>query len=153
MVMIKPKTVVGMKLDGACPSHTRTDVRARDVRTIIDEPTERDGTNRGLTPTETLMAALLGCTNVIAHRVAEAKGVHFTSMNIRLEADLDRRGVTLAEEIDIPFPRVTLFIDVTTDADEASLAEVKRDLGRFCPISKVLQQAGTKLEEVWSVSR
>ncbi len=74
-------------------------------------------------------------------------------MTLRLEADLDRRGVTLAEEIDIPFPRATLFIDVTTDADEARLAKVKRDLGRYCSLSKVLRQAGTRLDEVWSVSR
>jgi uncharacterized OsmC-like protein len=153
MVTIKPKTVVRMQLDGTCVSHARTDVSVRDVKVTIDEPAERGGTNQGLTPTETLMAALLGCTNVIAHRVAEANGVHFKSMTIRLEADLDRRGVTLAEEIDIPFPQAKLFIDVRTDADEASLARVKRDLGRFCPISKVLQQAGTKLEEVWFVSR
>jgi putative redox protein len=153
MVTITPKTIVRMRLDGTCVSHARTDVSVRDVKITIDEPTERGGTNQGLTPTETLMAALIGCTNVIAHRVAEANGVHFKSMKIRLEADLDRRGVTLAEEIDIPFPQATLLIDVTTDADEASLSRVKRDLGRYCPISKVLHQAGTKLEEVWSVSR
>jgi|SRR5262249_29910174 len=153
MATIKPKTIVQFKLDGTCVSHTRTDVAARDLRVTIDEPVERGGTNRGLTPTETLMAALLGCTNVIAHRVGEAHGVHFKSMRLRIEADLDRRGVTLAEEIDIPFPRATLFIDVTTDADESSLAKVKRDLGRYCPLSKVVRQAGTKLEEVWSVSR
>src|SRR5262245_15426076 len=153
MATIKPKTIVQLKLHGACVSRTRTDVSARDLKMTIDEPVERGGTNLSLTPTETLMAALLGCTNVIAHRVGEAHGVHFRSMRLRLEADLDRRGVTLAEEIAVPFPRATLFIEVATDADEASLAKVKRELGRYCPLSKVVRQAGTRLEEVWSVSR
>jgi|SRR5215471_16984932 uncharacterized OsmC-like protein len=151
MATIKPKTIVQLKLDGTCVSHTRTDVSARDLKMTIDEPVERGGTNLSLTPTETLMAALLGCTNVIAHRVGETHGVHFKSMRLRLEADLDRRGVTLAEEIAVPFPRATLFIEVATDADEASLAKVKRDLGKYCPLSKVVRQAGTRLEEVWSV--
>jgi putative redox protein len=153
MATVKPKTIVQLKLDGSCVSHARTDVSSRGLKVTIDEPVERGGTNLSLTPTETLMAALLGCTNVITHKVAAAHGVHLKSMRLRLEADLDRRGVTLAEEIDLPFPRATLYIDVTTDADEASLAKVKRDLGRYCPLSKVVRQAGTKLEEVWSVSR
>jgi putative redox protein len=153
MANVKPKTIVRLKFDGACVSHARTDVSSRDLKVTIDEPVERGGTNRGPTPTETLMAALLGCTNVIAHKVAAAHGVHFNSMRLRIEADFDRRGVTLAEEIDVPFPRATLFIDVTTDADEASLAKVKRDLGKYCPLSKVVRQAGTELDEVWSVSR
>ncbi|MBI4203903.1 MAG: OsmC family peroxiredoxin, partial [Betaproteobacteria bacterium] len=54
MVTVVPKTVVTMRLNGSSASHSRTDVSARDVRTTIDEPAERGGTNQGLTPTETL---------------------------------------------------------------------------------------------------
>ena len=43
----KAKTVVTMKLDGKCASHSRTDVSVRDVKTTIDEPAERGGTNQG----------------------------------------------------------------------------------------------------------
>lgn len=152
MVTITPKTTVRMKLNAACPSHARTDVSVRDVKVTIDEPVERGGTNLGLTPTETLMAALMGCTNVIAHKVASANGVLFESMSIRLEVDFDRRGVTLTQEVDVPFPEITLFIEVKTDADEATMATVKRELGMYCPLSKVLRQAGTTIDEVWSIN-
>ena len=151
MVTVKPKTVVTMRVTGECASHSRTDVSVRDVRTTIDEPTERGGTNRGLTPTETLMALLLGCTNVITHKVAEKNGVAIKSMKVRLEAEFDRRGVTLQEEIDVPFPAVTLIIDLVTDADAAAIENVKRDLHRFCPVSKVFRACGTELKEVWNV--
>jgi len=30
---------------------------------------------------------------------------------------------------------------------------VKADLGKFCPLSKVIRQSGTKLEEVWNITR
>ncbi len=153
MVEVKQKTQVKLKLDGECPSHARTDVSVRDVRVTIDEPVERGGTNQGPSPTETLMAALIACTNVITHRVAHANGVRLQAMRVRLEADFDRRGVTLAEEVDVPFPSATLFIDVTTDADDAALARVKRELAMFCPVSKVIRGSGTRLEEVWTVTR
>ena len=50
------------------------------------------------------MAALVGCTNVITHKIAKKNGVQLKSMQVRLEADLDRRGVLLSEEVDVSFP-------------------------------------------------
>lgn len=151
MVTVTPKTVVALRLNGNCVSHSRTDVSVRDVRGTIDEPMERGGTNQGLTPTETLMAALIGCTNVITHKVAQKNGVDIKSMNVRVEAQFDRRGVTLAEEIDLPFPSATLYIDLVTDAEAAAIEKVKRELPMFCPVSKVIRGSGTELKEVWSV--
>lgn len=92
---------------------------------VIDEPLERGGTNQGFTPTETLMASLIGCTNVITHKVADKNGVAIKSMNIRLE----------------------------TDADAAAVERVKRELAMFCPVSKVFRAAGIELKELWNVSR
>ena len=151
MVTVTPKTVVTMRLNASCPSHSRTDVSVRDLRTTIDEPTERGGTNQGLSPTETLMASLLGCTNVITHKVAQRNGVHIQSMNVRLEAQFDRRGVQLMEEVDVPFPTLTLYIDMMTDADATAVEKVKRELDMFCPVSKVFRGCGTEVKEVWNV--
>ena len=153
MVAITQKTVVTQKLEGRCTSHSRTDVTVRDRSVIIDEPAERGGTNQGLTPTETMMASLIGCTNVITHKVAAKNNVAIKSMKVRLEAQFDRRGVMLQEELDVPFPSATLYIDLQTDADPAEVERVKRELAMFCPVSKVFRAAGIELKEVWSVTR
>lgn len=151
MIQVKEKALVTMRLDGRCASHSRTDVAVRDVRATIDEPGERGGTNQGLTPTETLMASLIGCTNVITHKVAAKHGVKLDSLHVRLEAQFDRRGVTLQEEVDVPFPSVTLYIDLVTDADAATVEKVKRELAMFCPVSKVFRASGSEVKEVWDV--
>jgi putative redox protein len=153
MVTVTQKTVVTQKLEGRCASHSRTDVSVRDRTVVIDEPAERGGTNQGLTPTETMMAALIGCTNVITHKVAARNNVAIKSMNVRLEAQFDRRGVMLQEELDVPFPSATLYIDLETDADASTVEKVKRELAMFCPVSKVFRAAGVDLKEVWNVSR
>lgn len=153
MVVIKEKPVVTQRIHGDCPTHSRTEMSTRDVSTIIDEPKERDGTNMGPTPTETLVAALIACTNVISHKCAKKHGVTFDSMSIDAESMLDRRGTQLLEEIDIPFPKIRLLINVTTGASEADLDKVKADLHRFCPLAKVIRRSGTELEEVWTVTR
>lgn len=153
MVTIKEKTIVTQRIHGDCPTHSRTEIATRDVRTVIDEPKEREGTNMGPSPTETLVAALIACTNVIGHKCARKHGIQFRAMSIEAEAMFDRRGTQLLEEIEIPFPKIRLVINVTTDANEGDMEKVKADLHRFCPISKVVRNSGTEIEEVWYVSR
>ena len=149
---IKPKTVTTMRMSAEAISHARTDVSVRDLASIVDEPPERHGTNKGLTPTETLMSSLLGCTNVITSRIAERDGVAIEDMTISLKATFDRRGASLQEEIDTPFPEITMTIALKTDATAAQMETIKTDLGRFCPIAKVIRAAGTPIHETWEVS-
>ena len=153
MVAVREKTTITQRIRGDCPTHSRTEISVRDVRTVIDEPKEREGTNMGPTPTETMVAALIACTNVISHKCAKKHGVELKAMTINVESTLDRRGTQLLEEIEVPFPKIRLLIDVTTDASKADMEKVKTDLRRFCPISKVIRNSGTELEEVWNVTR
>ena len=62
----------------ACPSHSRTDVTARQHTIVIDEPPHRGGTDVAQTPLETLLASFLGCNNVIANMIAEDIGIEAT---------------------------------------------------------------------------
>lgn len=152
MVVIKEKIVVTQRIHGDCPTHSRTEISTRDVRTVIDEPREREGTNMAPTPTETLVAALIACTNVIGHKCARKHGVNISAMSIDAEAAFDRRGTQLMEEIEVPFPKIRLVINVVTDASAAEIEKVKADLHRFCPVAKVFRNAGTQIEEVWNIS-
>lgn len=151
MVNARMKTVVDMKLTGTAISHARTDISVRDVNSVIDEPTVRGGTNQGLTPTETLIASLVGCTNVITQRIAHGMGVQIADLKVDAAARFDRRGVSLQDEIEIPFPSVTLNIDIQTDADPQQIQAIQVDLQKFCPISKVIRNAGSVIEENWNV--
>lgn len=153
MPVVKEKMVVTQRIRGGCPTHSRTEISTRDVTTVIDEPKERGGTNLGPSPTETLVSALIACTNVIGHKCAAKHGVRFSEMSIDAEASFDRRGTQLLEEIEVPFPKIRLIINVATDADDESLEQVRADLARYCPVSKVIRNAGTVIEEIWNVTR
>lgn len=153
MAVVKEKTVITQRIHGDCPTHSRTEISTRNVATIIDEPKERDGTNLGPTTTETLVAALIACTNVISHKCAKKHGVNFSAMSIDAEAAFDRRGTQLFEEIEVPFPSIRLIINIRTDASERDIEKVKTDLHHFCPIAKVIRNAGTQIQEIWQVQR
>jgi len=149
---IRQKTTITMRMEGQVQSHARTDVSIRGLTKIIDEPVERGGTNQGMSPTETFVASLVGCTSVISHKVAHKLGIELQDMKIRIEADFDRRGVTLAEEVDVPFPAMTMTIDVRSDAPPQQIELLRKELSMYCPISKVVRACGTQLTEVWNVS-
>lgn len=153
MVTIRPKTVITHRMHGTGTTDARTDLNVRDHAITIDERVESGGTNQGISPVETLLTSLVGCTNRITHKVAAANGVDIREMSVDLESRFDRRGTQLEQEIDIPFPEIRLRIELTTDAGDDAIEKVKTDLRKFCPISKVLRQAGTEIIEDWVVNR
>lgn len=150
---IRPKAIWTMTLEGECQTDTRTEIKARDISVTLDEPIASGGTNLGHMPMEALIVALIGCTNVISHKIAKANDIDILEMSVRADATANSTGTRLIAETDIPFPEVTLHIDLTTVAADEKVDILKRDLPRYCAISKVLQQAGTKVTEVWTIKR
>ena len=149
MAAVRMKATVKLRAMAACPSHSRADISIRDLVFAIDEPTERGGTNAGPTPTDTALAALVGCTNVIGHKCAKGLGVDIGHLSIDTVCDFDRRGVTLADEIEVPFEAVTLTVTANGSASQADLDLVATETAKFCPLSKLFINAGTKLEVIW----
>lgn len=147
-----PKSVVTQKLSAKAATHARTEVSVRDLSVTIDEPEVRGGTNKGATPTETLMIALAGCINVVSHRIASAIGLEIDDLSVDVSAQFDRRGVMMEEAVPVPFPQVDVAIHLKTRSDDALVERLKRDLPKFCPLSTVIRQSGTQLNETWHVT-
>ena len=146
---IKMKAVVTYRATAECPTHSRTEIPVRDLKVVIDEPVERGGTNIGPTPTEAAMTALIACTNVIGHKNAQRLGVDLGEVTIDADCKFDRRGVLMEEEIDVPFPKVTLTVNCTTDASQQELEQVGNETAKYCAIAKLFEAAGTDLTVNW----
>lgn len=149
---IRMKTEVTLKARADCPSHSRADVEIRDLTFAIDEPLERGGTNAGPTPTDTALAALIGCTNVIGHKCADRLGIDIGHLDISAKCIFDRRGVTLEEEIDVPFRAIELTVNANGTATDDALQKVAAEVKKFCPLSKLFSAAGTEITEIWQVA-
>ena len=147
---IRQKTLVPIKMAAQCPSHSRSDISVRDLTVTIDEPLERGGTNLGLSPTETLVSSLVGCTAVIGQKCAAKLGIDVGHLEISVDCQFDRRGVLLMEEIDTPFTHVRLDILADGPASEEELQEVAKETAKFCPVSKLFKQGGAVVEEHWA---
>ena len=149
---IGPGTIK-MKLSATCPSHARADILVGDHEIITDEPEARGGSNLGAAPVQTFMASLIGCTNVITNKCAHDLGIEINSMQIEMEAEIDRRGMMLTEFVAVPFPAIKLNIDVETNATDAQWDQVIDYLHKFCPIAVALRVGGTLITENWNLIR
>lgn len=148
-IQSSPKSTVKLRAQAHCPSHSLSEISVRDLVSFIDEPSERGGTNKGLTPTDTALAALAGCTNIIAHKCAENLLIDIGHLDIAVTCDFDRRGVTLSEEIDVPFHKIILKVEADGDATDQELQRLAEETAKYCPLSKLFKQSGTLIEEEW----
>lgn len=146
---MKPKTTVKLRVSATGPSHSLSNITLRDLEFAIDEPVERGGTNLGPSPTETALSALVGCTNVIGHKCADALGIDIGHLTISAVCDFNRSGVTLQREIDVPFERIVLTVAADGPASAKELQLVSAEVAKYCPVSKLFRQAGTVIEEHW----
>lgn len=144
--------LIPVSLSGHCPSPSLTEVRVRGHSFVIDEPTFRHGTDVGPTPLETLLGALMGCTNVIARRIALEKKIDFKIDQIDILGYLDHRGIDLEADVPVPFPLIELKIKATTSASRETIAALRHELSKRCPMSVILKQAGSRIEEDWSIN-
>lgn len=145
----KPNTTVKLRAQARCPSHSLSEITVRDLVSFIDEPTARGGTNKGMTPTDTALAALAGCINIIAHKCAERLMMDIGHLDIAVLCDFDRRGVTLSEEIDVPFQTILLRVEADGDVTNENLQRLAEETAKYCPLSKLFKQSGTLIEEEW----
>lgn len=148
----KQKPTVILRADAQCPSHSLAQVTVRDLTFAIDEPVERGGTNTGPTPTDTALGALMGCTNVIAHKCASKLEFNIGHLTIDAKCYFDRGGVTLQEEVDVPFEKVVL--DIVSTGGEVSqqqLDQLSDEVSKYCPLAKLFTQAGTVIDQTWRI--
>ena len=132
MATVRQK-LIRVALEAHCPTVSLTEVRTRGHSVVIDEPPIRHGTDVGPTPLETMLAALMSCTHVIAARIAQERGVRLDFKAMSCVGHLDHRGIDKQADVPVPFPTVELAITVSTDLDEAGLADLRAELEQRCP--------------------
>ena len=144
-------SIFKISVSAACPTHARTEVSARQHTLIIDEPPNREGTDLAPSPLETMLGSYLGCTNVIANVLAEEMGFEITSLSLALTGHFDSRGVFGKADVEVPFPEIDLTVDIATTGTAEQVMELKAALTKRCPVSVILRQAGSVINETWNV--
>jgi uncharacterized OsmC-like protein len=148
-VAVKEKPIWKFKISGQQETSTKSTATARGKSYIIDEPVQRGGTDLGAMPVEYVFVGLLGCTQVISNKLAQANGIAFTEMDIDIDVTMDSHGTRLIHPIDVPFPTVTLNITAQYDGPREGALAVVEKLSDHCAVAKMLRESGTDVIENW----
>ena len=142
------------RLTASAQSETprRTKIRMRTHPVVIDDAVERGGTDQRLNPPETFLGSMAGCLNIQMNRLAKERGITLKNINLSIDADFDRRGVTWGENVPLPFPLVRIVFTCKSDASRNKLAVLRRDMLRHCPMSQVLLEGGTRFRQKWVIT-
>jgi putative redox protein len=108
------------------------EVRGDEAVARLDEPTENGGTGTGLTPSETLLAALTGCAALTLKLYAQRKQWPLTGVRIR--ATLERPPSGAPD----PTQKIVQTITLEGPLDAEQRARLLEIAGK-CPVHKTLQ--------------
>lgn len=90
-----------------------------------DHPAVLVGQDRGATPIEFLLHGLASCITAGIGNIAAARGVTLTSVESRVEGDIDLRGILgLSNDVRNGYDRIRITFDIKGDAPAEKLREI-----------------------------
>jgi len=90
-----------------------------------DHPAVLVGQDRGMTPVEFLLHGLAACITAGIGNIAAARGVTLTSVESRVEGDIDLSGLLgLSSEVRNGYERIRISFDIAGDAPPEKLREI-----------------------------
>jgi len=109
--------------------------RARSFTIETDEPRPLGGKDQHVDPMELLLAALGSCLTIGWVTQARLRGIEYRKLEIKVQAPFDLRGyLALDPSVRPGFGQLRYTVDVDTDADAATLEEIRIAVERTSPM-------------------
>src|SRR3954469_21757828 len=119
-----PQSFVEVKVTSIGQLNELVECRKSGHKFIISEPVHVGGQNVAPTPLEFLLSGAVGCYAAVFAFYAAKLGVAYDSFEAVARTDFDVRGHMMADAPTSAFRKVTIAINVVSDAPEEKLKEV-----------------------------
>lgn len=117
-----------------------SNVAIRQFNVAVDEPQALGGTDTAPNPVEYILAALGSCQEITYRLYADALGIPVNRVSVRLEGDIDLRGLFNVDKSIRPgFQGITAEVSIDSPASENDLLRLKGVVDRHCPVLDILQ--------------
>jgi len=132
---LEPQSVTTRQVEGL-----RSEGRVRHHTLVIDEPKDFAGTDLAPNPAEATLAALGASLEVTCRVFADYHGIAVRSVATSVKGNLDLRGfLDLAPEVRSGFQGVDVTIHIDSDASDAEIERLIRQVQRSCPVLDVIR--------------
>lgn len=109
----------------------RTELTARGITAIADEPTDHGGTDSGMRPHELLLGALSSCTAITLRMYADRKGWDTGAIHVEATLDRTQEGSKVESRIHL---EVSFGKELTAEQTERLL-----QIAGACPVHRTLE--------------
>lgn len=128
----------------------KSEITIRDFSPVtMDEPGDLGGQDTAPTPMEYVLAALLGCTTVMAVMIAKEMAIKVNALMMRAEGELNTDGIMGKGNVPPYFTRVKQEISINSTASQEQLERLAEQIKKRCPVYNMLKAAGTVVEVSW----
>ncbi|MDO5663586.1 MAG: OsmC family protein [Brachybacterium sp.] len=128
--------MVTFNATGTVQSPTQLQVTTRQFTLTIDEPPSLGGEDHGANPVEYVLAALLGCLNVVIHTVAAEQGITVHSLELSADGELDPAGFLGQDDSVRPgYQGISVHVAIDADADPDTIRSMVDLAKQRCPVS------------------
>jgi uncharacterized OsmC-like protein len=128
-----PRSFVEVKVTSIGQLNELVDCKKSGYKFIISEPVHVGGQNCAPTPLEFLLSGAVGCYAAVFAFYAAKLGVVYDSFEAVARTGFDVRGHMIAGAPSSAFQKVTITINIVSDAPAEMLAEVERLSFEGCP--------------------
>ena len=135
-----PQSFVEVKVTSIGQLNEQVECKKSGYKFIISEPVHVGGQNSAPTPLEFLLSGAVGCYAAVFAFYAAKLGVSYDSFEAVARTDFDVRGHMMADAPSSAFQKVTIAIDVVSDAPVEKLREIERLALQGCPGIATLRQ-------------
>lgn len=123
----------------------RSEVHVRHFKAVVDEPTQRGGTDMGPTPLEYVLLGLAGGVGVSFRLVAQGMQFAYDAIHVDVEADFDSRGRYGVSGVKPFFQACRVRVVLDTNEPDERLEGAAERFERTSPIENLLRSAGVDL--------
>jgi uncharacterized OsmC-like protein len=128
-----PQSFVEVKVTSIGQLNELVECKKSGYKFLVSEPTHVGGQNCAPTPLEFLLSGAIGCYAAVFAFYAAKLGVSYDSFEAVARTEFDARGHMIADAPPSAFCKVTIKLNVTSDAPAEKLKEVERLALAGCP--------------------
>lgn len=104
-----------------------------------DEPTWLGGTDTAPNPVEMLLASLGTCQEITYKAYSQVMGIKLDKVSVELDGSIDlRKFFAVDESVRAGFSAIKGTVTITSDADKATLDQLKVAVDAHCPVLDAL---------------
>jgi len=117
---------------------------------VIGDPVELAGTDKGWTPVQYQLAALISCANVATMIVANDQSFALDGLEIRAQSNLDLRGLITELDRQPRFEHVGIEFRIATNEPPERIEALAQEADRRCPQLGLFHAAGVPITQTWT---